>query len=458
MSYSEYSSRSKDSYISNLINDINNIQQNYFTNFSELIVATGTFVFSIIIITLLDYRYGIATFVFVFILMFISKLTEKKVISLETDVSNENEKVMVDIGNTFSGLQIIKLNNLENKFLNKTLFSVKLLEKKKFKREVYNSIYDRVSNYIVLILYILVLYYLFNLLINGESPTKVAMIIFFTDQSLSLTNVFPLYNKHKSYNAILDKILINDKYDINSNNKGTNNFKFENDIVLKNVSYKHDDKVILNKVNLTVEKGKKYLIRGKSGEGKSTLLKILSRAYEDYEGEIFIDGINYKSVSLDSFNNNISFITQDTFLFEDTLLNNITLYKKYTKEQVNQAIELSGLNNLLNDGKSIDSIILNENGKNLSGGERQRISIARSIIKDTDIVFVDECTSSLDKELALNVENTLLNLEATVMEISHRTYEEVLNKYDYIIELNNGQIHQWSPSNNYMEVLNEKIY
>jgi len=113
---------------------------------------------------------------------------------------------------------------------------------------------------------------------------------------------------------------------------------------------------------------------------------------------------------------------------------------------------------LLNDGKSIDSIILNENGKNLSGGERQRISIARSIIKDTHIVFVDECTSSLDKELALNVENTLLNLKATVMEISHRTYEEVLNKYDYIIELNNGQIHQWSPSNNYMEVLYEKIY
>lgn len=453
MSYVEYNNRSKDSYISNFINDVNTIQNNYFTNFFDLILSTGTFIFSIIIISVLDYKYGIATFIFVVILMFISKFTEKKIIGLETDVSKENEKFTVDISNTFNGLQLIKLNNIESKFLTKTLFSIKFLEKKKVKRDVYNNTYDRISNYFVLILYILVLYYLFNLLINGESTTKIAMIIFFTDQSLSLTNVFPLYNKHKSYNAILHKILGSDKYEINSSNVGREAFSFENNIVLKNVSYKYGDKVVLNKVNLTFEKGKKYLIRGKSGEGKSTLIKILSKVYDDYEGEIFIDGVNYKNIDLESFNKNISFITQDTFLFEDTLLNNITLYKEYEENEINEAIYLSGLNTLLSDCKTVNYINIEENGKNLSGGERQRISIARSIIRNTDIVFVDECTSSLDKDLGLKVENTLLNLKATVVEISHKTYEEILDKYDYIIDLNEGNIQQWSPSNDYMEVV-----
>lgn len=452
MSYCRFNSTSKDSYISNLTNDVNTIENNYFDNFMRLISASGTFIFSIAFIFILDYKYALAILSVVVVFTVICRLSGEKAVSLETDVSRENEKFTTDIGNTFNGLPLIKLNRVEKKFSDRILITAKFLENKKSRRDLYNSIYDKILSYIVIFLYIFVLYYLFNGFMAGGSFMKIAFIAFFTDQSFSIANAFTLYNKHKSYIAVMDKLLKEGKYNESSNEDGDKEFHFTSSILLKDVTYSYGDKIILNKANLTLERGKKYLIRGKSGEGKSTLMKILSKIIEDYEGEILMDGIDYRRINLASFNRNISFITQDTFLFEDTLRNNITLYNEYTAEQIRRAVELSGVDTIFQGKSNIDSVKLNENGGNLSGGERQRIAIARSIIRNTDIVFVDECTSSLDKEMALKIEDTLLNLDATVIEISHRAYEEVINKYDYIIDLNKGQLSMWSPQQSYMEV------
>lgn len=141
------------------------------------------------------------------------------------------------------------------------------------------------------------------------------------------------------------------------------------------------------------------MLKGASGAGKSTLIKILSMIYDDYKGEILMDGINYRTIKEDSLNENVSFIYQDVFLFEDTIFNNISLYKPYSEIEVLEAANKAGLSDLLTKKSNGLNEMLMENGKNLSGGERQRISIARAIIKNSGILFIDEATSSLDEEL-----------------------------------------------------------
>ena len=109
----------------------------------------------------------------------------------------------------------------------------------------------------------------------------------------------------------------------------------------------------------------------------------MSTIYDDYTGEIKVDGVDYREIKEKSLNDNVSFIYQDVFLFEDTIFNNIALYKPYTEEEVLEATKKSGLDSLLSKKENGLYEMLLENGKNLSGGERQRISIARAIIKNS---------------------------------------------------------------------------
>lgn len=452
-SYGEFNRKSKDSYISNLVNDVNNIKDNYFKNLLRLISNIGIFIGCITIITILDYKYGLVILGITITLMMVNKKMEKKIVGIETEISEGNENLTVDISNKFKGLELIKLNGIEDKFMQKSIFSINFFEKKKVKMNMYNSVYENIVSFFMAIFYIGVLYYLLNQFINGGSLAQMSLMILLTDQSLVISQVYTVYNKHKAYKAILKKITSYNEEKIQNTNLSLKDFSFNESITLKNLTFRYEDKVILDNVNLNLEKGKKYLIRGKSGVGKSTLIKLLSKTYEDYTGDIYLDDINLKDIALESFNKNISFITQDTFLFEDTLKNNITLFKDYEDEEVLNAVQLSGLDTLARDIKEIYEFDIDENGKNISGGEKQRVSIARSIIRKSDIVFVDECTSSLDKELGLKVEDTLLGLEATVFEISHRIYDEVLNRYDYILEFKDGQIYKYEPQHTLKEVL-----
>lgn len=174
--------------------------------------------------------------------------------------------------------------------------------------------------------------------------------------------------------------------------------------------------------------------------------------YDDYTGSITVDGVDYKEIKENSFNDKASFIYQDVFLFEDTIFNNIALYKPYPEEKVMEAARKAGLETLISKKENGIYEMVQENGKNLSGGERQRISIARAIIKNSEILFVDEATSSLDEELGRKIEETILSLDCTVIAISHRYYEGITENYDYVLEINNGKVDQYAADEYFMEV------
>lgn len=451
-SYKNFSKKSKDVYISNLINDINIFESNFFLKLINVIFRGGLYVVSLTIISFMDIKFAIIAFFISILLFFISKSFEKRTIELQEEVSKYNEDFAVDISNTFNGLEILKLNNIEDKFLSKALNSITGLERKKFTFNVYSDKQRRIMELLGFAFLIGSLIYLSTLIGKGMSLTKVTFMVQLSNGCIwNITSILPLFNQLKSSANIFDKITKNDE-EFSSDLVKEKDFIFNNEIEVKNLSFDYEGKEIFRDISFKIEKGKKYLLKGSSGSGKSTLIKLLSMIYEDYQGEIKVDGVDYREIKEKSLNDNVSFIYQDVFLFEDTIYNNIALYKPYDEKKVLDAALKAGLDSLLKKKEEGINEMLLENGKNLSGGERQRISIARAIVKDCQILFVDEGTSSLDEELGRKVEDTILSLESTVIAISHRYYEGITEKYDYVLEIKNGQIIEYDADEYFMEV------
>ena len=451
-SYKSFSQKSKDTYISNLINDINIIEREFFLSLINIIYNAGIYIVSLILIAFLDFKFALIAFAASIILYVTSKLFEKRTIALQERVSDENEKFAVDMSNTFNGLEIQKLNRIEDQFLSKALKSVTGLERKKLDYNIYTDGQSRILELLGFSFLIISLIYLSSLFMRGITLTEGTFMVQLSNSCVwSIIAVLPRVNQLKSSVKIFDKIT---KYEEDTSNSLTKDkeFEFEKEIEVKNLSFRYGEKEVFKDVSFKIEKGKKYLIKGPSGAGKSTLIKLLSMIYDDYTGEIKVDGVDYREIKEKSLNDNVSFIYQDVFLFEDTIFNNIALYKPYTEEEVLEAAKKSGLDSLLSKKENGLYEMLLENGKNLSGGERQRISIARAIIKNSKLLFIDEATSSLDEELGRKIEETILSLNSTVIAISHRYYEGITEKYDYVLEIKNGQVNQYDGNEYFMEV------
>lgn len=451
-SYKNFSKKSKDTYVSNLINDINVFENTFFLKLINFIFCGGVYLVSVIVLLVLDYKFAITMITVSIILFFISKAFENKTVKLQEEISQYNENFVVDISNTFNGLEILKLNNIEDKFLLKALKSIIGLERKKFSYTFFTDLQQRIINFLGYIIFIGTLFYASTLISKGTSLTKIAFMIQMSSGCIwHISTVLPLLNELKSASKIYNKITKDEEEKEITINK-EEDFSFESEISVKNLSFSYEGKEIFKDVSFKIEKGKKYLLKGASGAGKSTLIKLLSMVYEDYKGEITVDGVDYRDIKESSLNEKVSFIYQDVFLFEDTIFNNIALFKPFSQEEVLNSAKKAGLEGLLNKKENGLNEMLMENGKNLSGGERQRISIARAIVKDSKILFVDEGTSSLDEELGKKVEDTILNLPSTVIAISHRYYEGITEKYDYVLEVKNGKVNQYSAERYFEEV------
>lgn len=455
-SYKNFSQKSKDTYISNLINDINIIERDFFLALINIIYNSGIYIVSLAIIAFMDFKFALISFFASIILFLISRTFEKRTIRLQEEVSDKNEKFAVDMSNTFNGLEILKLNRIEDKFLIKALKSITGLERKKLNYNVYTDGQGKIMGLLGFAFLIGSLIYISSLFIEGVSLTETAFMFQLANGCVfNIIAVLPLVNQLKSSVRIFDKITEKEE-GLSNNFVKEKEFIFDREIEVKNLSFRYGEKEILKDISFKIEKGKKYLLKGASGAGKSTLIKLLSMIYDTYIGEIKVDGVDYREINEKSLNSNVSFIYQDVFLFEDTIFNNIALYKPYTEEEVLEAANKAGLGDLLSKKENGIHEMLEENGKNLSGGERQRISIARAIIKNSSLLFIDEATSSLDEELGRKIEETILSLDSTVVAISHRYYEGISEKYDYVLEIRNGQINQYPAIEYFQEVDYEK--
>ncbi|HOH18476.1 MAG TPA: ABC transporter ATP-binding protein, partial [Bacilli bacterium] len=202
--------------------------------------------------------------------------------------------------------------------------------------------------------------------------------------------------------------------------------------------FAYEDHLILEDINLEFEKGKKYLIVGPSGGGKSTILKLLRKYFYPEQGSILIDGIPLKDIKKEQYFSHIANVEQNVFLFEDTIRHNLTLYKEYTDEEINEAIAKAGLKDFIAKLPQGLETMIYDNGKNISGGERSRLAIARGLINQADIIFLDEAFANLDAEKAKAIEKSLLDLkDVTIINVSHIVFKEHRPMYDDVIVVKN---------------------
>ena len=453
MPFKQYSQKSKEVYISNLINDVNTFENKFFYSFLNLLINVTMFVLSMICLVVMDYKLAIAMFLFSAILYALASLFTKKTTALEQEISTTNEEFTTEMSNTFNGIEILKLNNIEERFLKKNIGTINRLEKRKFEANVFTELQRSVIHILGFVVSVAVMVYL-GYAIQGPMGLGEAALIFQLCSSISrfLIDAFPTLNGVKASLSIYEKIA---KVDVNTTGigNGTQDFCYNKVIEVTHVNFSYDQKPIFQDASFTIEKGKKYLIKGVSGSGKSTLMNLLAMVYDDYEGQILVDGMNYKEINEKSFHEKVAFIYQDVFLFEDTIKNNITLYKDIQLEQINYAVKVCGLDSIIDLQKAGLDGKLTENGKNLSGGQRQRISIARAIAKNAEILFVDEGTSSLNEDLGREIEKVFLELDNTVIAISHRYYEGVTENYDYVIEVKSGSVRSYPAKDYFNEVI-----
>jgi ATP-binding cassette subfamily B protein/subfamily B ATP-binding cassette protein MsbA len=212
-------------------------------------------------------------------------------------------------------------------------------------------------------------------------------------------------------------------------------------IEFRNVSFQYEDQRVLNSIHLKVERGQTVALVGESGGGKSTLVNLLERFFDPTEGEILIDGIDIRNFSLKRLRNEIAYVSQDTFIFDETIEENIRCGDMAKSQELFlEAVEKANALNFIMDKKEGFRTRAGERGGNFSGGQKQRISIARALFKDAPILILDEATSALDSASEAEVQKGVFSLlkNRTSFVVAHRL--STIQSADVIVVIEKGKI------------------
>lgn len=355
-----------------------------------------------------------------------------------------SKKNTSNILEALEGMQTIKFNKIEQILLKKYSISTNDVQRLNNKFTFRNIVGQVLINIIMTVS--MVVFIVYAVVKSWEGLYHSADILFITTcffvivmPSVSLvSNIVPIKGG-KKLKKLVDTTISNFK--THQGEEFNSNF---NEIKFDDVSFAYDDENILENINIKIIKNKKYLIYGPSGAGKSTLFKVFLRKIEP-KNNVLIDNIDYKIYSQKSFIKKICNLNQESFIFNDTLRNNITMYNEYTDEDIFNALKIVKLDNFANE-LTLD-YKLEGQGTNVSGGEKTRISLAREIIRKCNLFFLDEPFANLDYNTGRLIEKDILQLEnTTILTISHIIYIENLDMYDEVFYVHNKNIIQYSVS------------
>lgn len=366
------------------------------------------------------------------------------------------------IEESLNGIKVIKAFGIENyihsKFqtINQQLFqqNVKVYRK--------NDLASPATEVLVIGVLMFILYLGSKLVFQNELSAS-AFIGYF---GIASQIIPPIKQISQAYNTIQKGLVSEER--INRILNEVNNIKeqpdamdysdFRDKIEFRNVSFsylKGDKGFILKNINLIVPKGKVIALVGQSGSGKTTLTDLLLRFYDPDEGEVLIDGINIKQLKLSALRNLISLVSQDSFLMNDTVANNILFGHTYSQDQLMRAASMANAQEFIMQLPQHYETQVGDKGSNLSGGQKQRINIARAILRNTPILILDEATSSLDTENEKVIQDTLQKIKhnKTIIIIAHRL-NTIMNA-DSIVVLNKGEIVE---QGTHQELIHKKGY
>ena len=218
---------------------------------------------------------------------------------------------------------------------------------------------------------------------------------------------------------------------------------FAHSLSLDHVTFSYGDRTLLSGQSYAFEKGKKYIIHGESGCGKSTLLKLLQRLLPPQAGAVTLDGVDVEQVDRTAYAAKLCCIPQEPFLFDDTILENVRLYRDYTQEQVMEALDKAGLAQMVARLPQGVHTPIGENASFLSGGEKQRLAIARALLSNPEILLVDEGTSHLAPATAQEIETLIFSIpHLTVIAVSHILHPSTVEMAHKMLHLHGGMLEE----------------
>ena len=404
---------------------------------TTVIVIGGTFLYISPLI-------AIFAFIPIPVIIFGSFKFTKTIATRYTRIRNGIETLNANLSNSLSGILTVKSFNREKREFERILTS-----SDEVKSANYHAI--KLSAAFIPIIRIAILFgFTATLLIGGfmalDGEINVAMysvLLFITQRLLwPLTELGDTFDTYQRAMASFKRINALKDTQPEIKDGTVESMGINNSIVLEKVNFSYVENFpVLNKVSLEIEKGSTTAIVGSTGSGKSTLIKLLLRLYDVESGKIIFDEENIQDLNIHSLRKNIGLVSQDIFLFEGTVFENIAYGNlDATENEIWNAAKLSESDEFINLLPNKKDTIVGERGQKLSGGQRQRISIARAILKNPEILILDEATSAVDNETEAAIQRSLDTLKEgrTVIAIAHRL--STIRNADVIYVLEKGEI------------------
>ena len=428
-----------------ILNDDVNQLETFLDNGANRLVQTAT---TVLVIggTFLYISPLVAVFAFIPIpiIIFGSLRFTNRIAERYTKIRNDIENLNANLSNSITGILTVKSFNREKKESERITLS-----SNEVKSANYHAI--RLSAAFIPIIRIAILFgFTATLLIGGflafDGEIKVAtysVMLFITQRLLwPLTELGVIFDSYQKAMASFRRI-INLKNTSPTIDNGTEKLtSFNEKIEISNLNFEYVKNFpVLNDISIDITKGQTTAIVGSTGSGKSTLIKLILRLYDSTSGEIEFDGKNIRDLELDSLRNKIGLVSQDIFLFEGTVFENIAYGNlDANDEEVWEAARLSESDKFINLLPNKENTIVGERGQKLSGGQRQRISIARAILKNPEILILDEATSAVDNETEAAIQRSINTLKKgrTVIAIAHRL--STIRNAEIIYVLEEGKV------------------
>lgn len=431
-------------FIQRLNGDTSKVADVFFTlnnNLSNIITDIGIFG-AIFIISKITFIYMVLA---TLILYLIERTRVKKFREKDKIYRKQTEKATGFIGELVRGARDIKMLNAENSFIEELSNQMKELNKTRYNMTGVNRKFMLLRGFSYDFTDILLIFLLVFLITNNHLATASGLIIYnYFGRVRSIINYIGNFlDQTRDFNLSSSRIFaIMTSDEFKKETFGDKHLKkLKGDFEFKNVNFSYDEKEIFENLSFKVKANETVAFVGKSGAGKTTIFNLLCKMYEPNSGEILLDGHDIKELDKDTIRGNITIISQNPYIFNMSIRDNLTLVKEnLTEKEMKNACKMACLDEFIESLPDKYDTIVGEGGVTLSGGQRQRLAIARALVQKTEIILFDEATSALDNETQASIQQAIENMKKnyTILIIAHRL-STVINA-DRLIYIEEGKI------------------
>jgi len=431
----DFTESNKGEYIAKYTNDLEKVKDMYFSTMTLLINLISKIILVSIALFILDIRVAVITLTLLTMPLYIPKLIEKRLKTCQMDYMASVNTNLRELTDWLANFEVIKMFSIEKKITEKYTESNNIVMKKMMNNYSINYTSNLLTMLMSYVSHFLILALSAYLVLNGNFTAGT----FFVSVGLIDQLSYPIISISTALQNIVSvRPISTDMIDFINKKRIEKEDRIYKDTVIeidiRNLSFSYNDKKLIDNFSFKFKKNKKYLIQGKSGSGKTTLINLMLNYYSDYQGEILLNKDNIKEII--NIYPYVTVVRQDAALFHDTLRNNLNMYNNNISDnQIIKVLKLVNLQKYANE-EALNEMVL-EGGLNLSGGEKKRISVARGLLRNTDILIFDEPLANLDDDNVSNLENFLLSIEGKVLIIvSHQFSQEKMDYFDNVINLN----------------------